>query len=127
MLCTARSNVCLAVFCFYPVSNSPEGDNKAGQFQLHQVDVFTIGRLNLSCVTIIQVKGAISTMVQGKVKWFNNSKGYGFISREGGADVFVHHTAIQGEGYKSLEEGQAVEFEVTHGPKGEQASNVVKI
>ena len=48
-------------------------------------------------------------------------------SREGGADVFVHHTAIQGEGYKSLEEGQAVEFEVTHGPKGEQASNVVKI
>ena len=73
------------------------------------------------------VKGAISTMVQGKVKWFNNSKGYGFISREGGADVFVHHTAIQGEGYKSLEEGQAVEFEVTRGPKGEQASNVVKI
>ena len=66
-------------------------------------------------------------MVQGKVKWFKNEKGFGFISREGGADVFVHHTAIQGEGYKSLEEGQAVEFEVTHGPKGEQASNVVKI
>ncbi len=66
-------------------------------------------------------------MVQGKVKWFNNDKGFGFISRVGGADVFVHHTAIQGEGYKSLEEGQAVEFEVTHGPKGEQASNVVKL
>ena len=66
-------------------------------------------------------------MVNGKVKWFNNEKGFGFISRDGGADVFVHHTAIQGEGYKSLEEGQAVEFEVTHGPKGEQASNVVKI
>ena len=65
--------------------------------------------------------------ITGKVKWFNNSKAYGFISREGGADVFVHHTAIQGEGYKSLEEGQAVEFEVTRGPKGEQASNVVKI
>ena len=66
-------------------------------------------------------------MTQGKVKWFNNEKGYGFISREAGADVFVHHTAIQGEGYKSLEEGAAVEFEVTQGPKGEQASNVVKI
>ena len=66
-------------------------------------------------------------MVQGKVKWFKNEKGFGFISLEGGADVFVHHTAIQGEGYKSLEEGQAVEFEVTRGPKGEQASNVVKI
>ena len=66
-------------------------------------------------------------MVQGKVKWFNNSKGYGFISREGGADVFVHHTVIKGEGYKSLEEGQAVEFEVTQGPKGDQASNVSKI
>ena len=66
-------------------------------------------------------------MANGKVKWFNNDKGFGFISREGGADVFVHHTAIQGEGYKSLEEGQAVEFEVTQGPKGDQASNVSKI
>ena len=66
-------------------------------------------------------------MAQGKVKWFNNEKGYGFISRESGADVFVHHTAIQGEGYKSLEEGASVEFEVTQGPKGEQASNVSKI
>ena len=66
-------------------------------------------------------------MAQGKVKWFNNEKGYGFISREAGADVFVHHTAIQGEGYKSLEEGATVDFEVTQGPKGDQASNVVKI
>ena len=66
-------------------------------------------------------------MANGVVKWFNNEKGFGFISRDGGADVFVHHTAIQGEGYKSLEEGQAVEFEVTQGPKGDQASNVVKI
>jgi CspA family cold shock protein len=66
-------------------------------------------------------------MAKGKVKWFNNQKGYGFITPENGADVFVHHTAIQGEGYKSLEEGQAVEFEVTQGPKGDQAVNVVKI
>jgi len=66
-------------------------------------------------------------MVKGKVKWFSNQKGYGFITPENGKDVFVHHTAIQGEGYKSLEEGQEVEFEIKEGPKGEQAANVVKI
>ena len=66
-------------------------------------------------------------MAKGTVKWFNNQKGFGFIASESGTDVFVHHTAIQGEGYKSLEEGQQVEFEVQKGPKGEQAANVVKI
>jgi CspA family cold shock protein len=66
-------------------------------------------------------------MATGKVKWFDNSKGYGFITPESGKDVFVHHTAIQGEGFKSLEEGQAVEFEITNGPKGEQATNVTKL
>ena len=60
----------------------------------------------------------------GTVKWFSNEKGYGFISQDNGNDVFVHFSAIQSEGYKSLEEGQAVEFDVTNGPKGEQASNV---
>ena len=66
-------------------------------------------------------------MVQGKVKWFSNQKGYGFITPESGKDVFVHHSEIQGDGYKSLDEGQAVSFEIEDGPKGEQAKNVVKI
>jgi CspA family cold shock protein len=61
---------------------------------------------------------------QGTVKWFNASKGFGFIQRQSGEDVFVHFSAIQSEGYKSLTDGQAVEFEVTRGPKGLQAANV---
>ena len=63
-------------------------------------------------------------MATGTVKWFSNEKGYGFISREGGSDLFVHYSAIEGGGYKSLEEGESVEFEVTQGPKGDQATNV---
>lgn len=66
-------------------------------------------------------------MVQGTVKWFSNQKGYGFITPESGKDVFVHHKEIQGEGYKTLEEGQKVSFEIENGPKGEQAKNVVKL
>ena len=66
-------------------------------------------------------------MAKGTVKWFSNQKGYGFITPENGKDVFVHHTAIQGDGYKTLEEGQKVEFDITSGPKGEQATNVVKL
>jgi CspA family cold shock protein len=62
----------------------------------------------------------------GKVKWFNNSKGFGFIGRDDGADVFVHYTAITGDGYRSLQEGDSVEFEITEGPKGPQAANVKK-
>nr|1HZC_A Chain A, COLD SHOCK PROTEIN CSPB [[Bacillus] caldolyticus]1HZC_B Chain B, COLD SHOCK PROTEIN CSPB [[Bacillus] caldolyticus] len=65
-------------------------------------------------------------MQEGKVKWFNNEKGYGFIEVEGGSDVFVHFTAIQGEGFKTLEEGQAVSFEIVQGNRGPQAANVVK-
>ncbi len=63
-------------------------------------------------------------MATGTVKWFNESKGYGFIEQESGEDVFVHYAEIQGEGFKTLSDGQAVEFEVTQGPKGAQASNV---
>ena len=66
-------------------------------------------------------------MAKGKVKWFSNQKGYGFITPESGDDIFVHFSAIQDEGYKSLDEGQDVEFEVSQGPKGEQATNVVKV
>ncbi|SHJ74661.1 cold-shock DNA-binding protein family [Geosporobacter subterraneus DSM 17957] len=66
-------------------------------------------------------------MEKGTVKWFNNEKGYGFISRENGEDVFVHFSAINTDGYKSLEEGQAVEFEVVQGEKGPQATNVTKL
>jgi CspA family cold shock protein len=64
---------------------------------------------------------------QGHVKWFNDAKGYGFIARENGPDVFVHYSAIAGDGFRSLSEGQAVQFEITEGPKGLQATNVVKI
>jgi len=66
-------------------------------------------------------------MPQGKVKWFNNQKGYGFITTDSGNDVFLHYSAIQGEGFKSIDEGQEVEFEIEQGPKGAQAVNVVKI
>ncbi|QIL46251.1 cold shock domain-containing protein [Vagococcus coleopterorum] len=66
-------------------------------------------------------------MEQGKVKWFNNEKGFGFIEMEGGDDVFVHFSAIQGDGFKSLEEGQAVEFSVVDGDRGPQAAEVTKL
>jgi CspA family cold shock protein len=66
-------------------------------------------------------------MTKGTVKWFNERKGFGFLAREDGDDVFVHHTSIQGEGFKNLTEGQSVEFEVQDGPKGPQAVNVTAV
>ena len=66
-------------------------------------------------------------MAKGTVKWFDNKKGYGFITPEDGKDIFAHYSAIKGDGYKSLQEGDAVEFEVVKGPKGDQAQNIVKV
>ncbi len=70
--------------------------------------------------------GGSRMRITGKVKWFNNAKGYGFIERDGGSDVFVHFSAIQGDGFRTLEEGQPVEFEIVDGPKGPQAGNVTR-
>jgi CspA family cold shock protein len=70
---------------------------------------------------------AVSNRETGTVKWFSNAKGYGFIAREGGDDVFVHHTGIQGEGFKTLEENERVEFTVEDSPKGPHATNVVRL
>jgi len=72
-------------------------------------------------------EGAKLERLKGTVKWFNNAKGYGFIGHEGGADVFVHYSAVTAEGYKSLQEGDQVEFEIVQGQKGPQASNVNKV
>ena len=66
-------------------------------------------------------------MPQGKVKWFNPQKGFGFIEQDGGEDIFVHYSAISAQGYKALEEGQTVEFEIKEGPKGMLAENVAKV
>ncbi len=66
-------------------------------------------------------------MIEGTVKWFNDSKGFGFIEQDNGSDVFVHHTAIQAEGFKTLEENARVKFEVVDGPKGPAAANVVQL
>src|SRR5215203_5177040 len=81
------------------------------------------------CVRFTESLGGFVVMsrITGKVKWFNNSKGYGFIEQPGSSDIFVHYSAIQGDGFKTLEEGQEVEFEVTQGPKGPQAEKVIKM
>jgi CspA family cold shock protein len=74
-----------------------------------------------------QAKEAWTFMIEGNVKWFNESKGFGFLSREGGPDVFVHHSEIRAEGYRTLTEGDRVQFEVVDSPKGPRAANVTRI
>ncbi len=73
-----------------------------------------------------ETKGEVITLAQGSVKWFNDAKGYGFIRMEDGKEVFVHYSALSGDGFKSLKEGDTVRFDVVEGPKGPQAANVVK-
>ncbi len=83
------------------------------------------GHVLLPPVEDVQKEGLVERL-KGTVKWFNNAKGYGFIGRADGPDVFVHYSAISSEGYKSLQEGDQVEFEIAEGQKGPQAANVVK-
>jgi len=86
----------------------------------------TVGnRVVIKSVPFQKGRRKMSDRIVGTVKWFNNSKGYGFLAREGGADVFVHFSAIQADGYRSLEEGQRVEFTIENGQKGPQASKVI--
>jgi len=87
----------------------------------------TAGVVVASAVFLFSKKRRLEAMPRGRVKWFNDKKGYGFIEQENGEDVFVHFSAIQGDGFKTLGEGQEVEFEVENGPKGIHAKNVVKI
>jgi CspA family cold shock protein len=100
---------------------SPLGASPTGRF-LYVQSAWEDRRPN---ITHLQGATNVSDKVTGTVKWFNATKGYGFISREGGEDVFVHHTAINMTGYRSLNEGQRVEFSIERGPKGLQAKDVV--
>jgi cold shock protein len=77
-------------------------------------------------VVVVEKESGVMSKEQGKVKWFNNKKGFGFIERSSGGDVFVHYSAIVSDGYKTLKEGDNVEFTITQGPKGFQAENVEK-
>ena len=89
--------------------------------------IFFGGDFSFNKVQPIGKGGVIEIMARGTVKWFNDQKGYGFITSETGKDIFVHFSAIQDKGFKTLNEGEQVEFEVNHGPKGEQATNVTKL
>ncbi len=95
--------------------------------QVHTCSPFLLSWRQWKGTKQLKQKRETQLKEQGTVKWFNASKGFGFIQRQSGEDVFVHFSAIQGDGYKSLNDGQAVEFEVTRGPKGLQATNVTSL
>ena len=100
-------------------------DHSGMSTQAYESGRFLYAMTSYTFLLTKSVKGRkMSERVTGTVKWFNGSKGYGFIEREGGADVFVHFSAIQGEGFRNLEEGQSVEFNIEQGQKGLQATNV---
>ena len=109
-MCGSRGFVRLRLLCF------PRGIDVIPPQRPHR----PFGRFNGTRIPAAKER----QVAQGTVKWFNDAKGFGFISQEGGEDVFVHFSAIQGEGFKTLSEGERVEFEVTQGPKGLQAANV---
>jgi cold shock protein len=106
-----------------PVTLSRGSDYEASDSLIEASSAF-IGRVQSVIAKRSTEKSKAVSKEQGTVKWFNASKGFGFIQRQSGEDVFVHFSAIMADGYKSLNDGQAVEFEVTKGPKGLQASNV---
>jgi len=84
-------------------------------------------RFRLKSLSFGGVRGVRMARITGTVKWFNNTKGYGFISQDSGADVFVHYSAIREKGYKTLREGESVEFDIKMGPRGPQAENVTRV
>jgi CspA family cold shock protein len=117
------------LLCHHPADASGlYGASKAAIRGLFLCPIAEVGSVSLAAPDTANSKQDRERMrITGKVKWFNNAKGYGFIEREGGSDVFVHYSAITGAGFRSLEEGQAVEFEIVDGPKGPQAGNVIKV
>ena len=98
-------------------------DNLSGLRHFYRARQRVSGRRYAPCLTLQEA----DRMIRGKVKWFNDAKGYGFIERSDGDDVFVHYSAIAGSGFRSLTEGQTVEFDIVDGPKGKQAANVTKV
>ncbi len=108
-----------------------DDDNQARSKKVHRFPVPAL-LINVLSVTLVQTntqarEEKMSNLVEGTVKWFNDEKGFGFVEQEGGKDVFVHHSAINGSGRKTLQEGQRVTMEVTQGQKGPQAENVTAL